>query len=242
MKCPKEAYLLNETNYSSLSPRKITLACIIIVLVFVVIDLFTQFARYNTFDFPLRFRVDRLFHLGREANIPTWFSTVLLLFAAVLRGFIANAKFKACEHYRYHWLVLSLIFVYLSMDEAAILHEEIGDLLGSILPGTLFRYGWVTVGIPGAAFFAISYYRFLDSLPSRTKQLIFTAGIIFVIGAIGFEILAMPYENGRAGDFGFSILVAIEELLEMLGIILFNFALMELISSTMNGIEPIRSK
>jgi hypothetical protein len=218
------------------SPAKVATSCIVVAVLFVIIDLVTQYGRYYPFDFPGRFRLDRLFHMGREANVPAWFSTVLFIFVALLLGIIAYAKTVARAAFRYQWLILTVGFVYLSADEAAMLHEEFGGGVAVLFPNTVFSHGWFVAGAIGVVLLGVVYLSFLFSLPRKTRRLFFAAGAIFVSGAIGVEALASPYELGRAGDFTFAMLVALEEFLELTGVSIFSYALMDYIYTMMDGL------
>jgi len=66
----------------------------------------------------------RLFDLDLEANLPTWVSS--LQFAAVAGCAFVLARF-AVRRQRYGWATLSAIFAFLSLDELALLHEELVD-------------------------------------------------------------------------------------------------------------------
>lgn len=175
--------------------------------------------------------------MGREANIPAWYATVLFLAAGVILGVIAYIKLTSRDRYRYHWLSLSLLFIYMSADEAAIIHEEIGNFLGTQLPNSIFRHGWFVFGGMVVIFLALVYFRFFRTLPIRTRYLFLASSLIFVGGAIGVELLALPYENGRQADLLFAVFVDIEELLENIGLVLFISALLDYMYSTMNGVE-----
>lgn len=63
-----------------------------------------------------------LFDLNGEENIPAFYSAALLLSAAVLLGRIAFLKRRS--RYCLYWASLSMLFVYLSVDEAMAIHED----------------------------------------------------------------------------------------------------------------------
>ncbi|MDP6342100.1 MAG: hypothetical protein QF491_01110, partial [Alphaproteobacteria bacterium] len=63
------------------------------------------------------------FSLGYEANVPTWYSSVLLLACAAVLAVIGFSRPPGKGGYRRHWLALAAIFAYMSLDEAAVLHE-----------------------------------------------------------------------------------------------------------------------
>jgi hypothetical protein len=63
-----------------------------------------------------------LFSLSYEGNLPTWYSSALLLACAITLAAIAPSA--AAGQGRY-WGLLSALFGYLSIDEAVGLHEQL---------------------------------------------------------------------------------------------------------------------
>ena len=156
----------------------------------------------------------------------------LALFSSVLLAVIAFAK-KNGGPYFLSWTALSIIFLFLSLDEGAGLHELWTPLLLRSFDARGFLYFvWV---VPYTAFvliFALTYLSFLAHLPVKTRNLFLTAGAIFVSGALGMELI----EGNYANSFGernmvMAILTTIEEFLEMMGVVVFIYALMSYLSS-----------
>ena len=135
-------------------------------------------------------------------------------------------------------MALSAIFVYLSVDEAAVLHEQITSAFNAHYKGTLLGYGgWVGYGIVTVSVLGLLFLPFLLSLPQWTRVLFVLAGALFIGGAVGVEILALPYEAGRPAEFRWALLVALEESMELLGITLFIVSLQHYIRVHMPPIE-----
>ena len=178
------------------------------------------------------------FDLGGESNIPAWFSSKLLLIAALLVGFIAAIKKTRKEEFSNHWLLLTFIFVFLSCDETVQIHEATGSHVHSIanLPFTKF-IGWVIPYSLLVILFGAAYLRFFLHLPRRFKLLFASAGGIYVGGALGMELLTGAIGRvvleGRI-HFLFNIL---EESLEMAGIAVFIYALLSYLSSEMRQVN-----
>jgi hypothetical protein len=196
-----------------------------------------------------------LFYVGKEAAIPTWYSSFALLLSSGLLATIAVAKRKQGDRYARHWLGLSIVFFLLSMDEVVQVHETLGgpevqrflsDTLG-LDAGGLAHSLWV---IPGAAMvlvFVLAYVRFLVGLPRQTRRLFLVGGTLFVVGALGFEALGglVVSGNGGIGDWSsvgavpkmlYATLTSIEEFLEMMGVVVFIYALLSYISTHMKGL------
>ena len=179
----------------------------------------------------------RLFIATGEANIMAWYSSSALLLCSFLLGIIAQAKKINHGVYILHWWILSLAFLYLSVDEAAVIHE-MGRLPMRYLfnLGGIFYYGWIIPAGIAVLIFGLAYLKFLAHLPSKTKWLFVVSGGIFVGGAIGtvaiVGLLNDFYGQGRiASDEMLISIKTIGEFFEMLGIVIFIYALLDYMSS-----------
>src|SRR5688572_33370381 len=59
-----------------------------------------------------------------EYNIPALFSTLLLFLAAVFSYAIYRMPDRQIQKIKNYWLTLSLVFLFLSIDEALAIHER----------------------------------------------------------------------------------------------------------------------
>ncbi len=163
----------------------------------------------------------RLFEFGDEANIPTWYSAILLITAAGI-AFLCGHEVDAPGLRRYWW-GLAAIFVFLSLDETAQLHELSSKIIRLNFESEgIFFWPWVLpFGIIALLVGGI-YVRFLLLIPPRTAVTFVGAGGFYVAGAIGFEIVAALFaEAGDTRSLTVRLLVTIEEFLEMCGPSLF---------------------
>ncbi|HLL46809.1 MAG TPA: hypothetical protein VK399_08860, partial [Longimicrobiaceae bacterium] len=124
--------------------------------------------------------------------------------------------------------VLALLFLYLSVDEAAELHELlIEPLRGSLNAGGLFHFAWVVPAIALLAVLGLAYARFLVHLPASTRRLFIMAAATFVGGAVGAEMVGGAWVESRGfHNLGSVLIWTVEESLEMLGIVVFVYALL----------------
>ncbi|QBA64720.1 hypothetical protein [Muriicola soli] len=127
------------------------------------------------------------------------------------------------------WIILGILFIFLGIDEFASIHEKVGDYFRNRmnLTGYLETAWIVPYGIAVLVLF-ILYFKFLSRLPRRTRKYFVISGLIFVFGAIGFEIIATKMSKK---DFSYHIIMTLEESFEMIGIALFIYTLLDYIST-----------
>ena len=169
-----------------------------------------------------------LFNIRTEGNIPAYYSSITILFASFLLGFISF--FRKVNGLSYSlWFILSIIFFYLSIDESVQIHERVGVLFDRNFNFTGYlSWGWVIpYGSLFLVFSAVYFFKFLPQLPKKIALLFIISGSIFVIGAIGVEMLAAKnYNSDNFSEIINAICYSIEEFLEMLGIALFIYSLL----------------
>ncbi|WP_437511946.1 hypothetical protein [Sorangium sp. So ce1099] len=165
-----------------------------------------------------------LLSLSYEQNVPTWYTSSLLLVCSLTLAVIATGAGRAGAFAR-HWWGLAAAFLYISLDEVVEIHEAAGSWLE--LGGALY-FSWV---VPAAAFvavFALAYLRFLSHLPRHTRNRFLLSGSIYVAGALVLE-LPLGYWTEQAGsdNLVYALIDFVEESLEMLGVNLFLLSLVD---------------
>ena len=85
--------------------------------------------------------------------------------------------------------------------------------------------------IPAIAFLSVlilTYLKFILSLPNRTKFWLILSGTVYILGAIGMELIGgYRVELYGYNDSIYIVIATIEEMLEMTGTILFIYTLLE---------------
>lgn len=176
------------------------------------------------------------FDMNGENNVPTWFSSGLLLLAASLLAIVGSVQRAGRHRYAVHWLGLAAVFLLLSADETASFHEKLINPISGALTvlglraGGVLGYAWVVVGAAFVLAVGIAYLGFLRALPVRTRRLFIASAVLFVGGAIGMELIG-GYYHDLLGDAYLAtprhvLLSHAEESLEMSGTILFIYALL----------------
>jgi hypothetical protein len=180
-----------------------------------------------------------LFDMDQEHNIPTLFSSLMLLTSALLLLLIATAKRKEGQTEHWYWHGMAAVFLFLSVDEITILHERFNDPVRDTLQTTgALHFAWV---IPYAIIIltlTVLYARFvLKIIPRRTRKLMILSACIFIGGALGLE-LAGSYYFSKAGeiDITFALMATVEETMEMVGVVLFVYALMDYMATQLKSL------
>lgn len=211
----------------TLDAKKIVLCFTTVVLSFAVLHIATNFIPYHMGhglgSMPM-------FDLDAEANIPTLYSSVALLCCSALLTLIASIRRKHKTSY-YAWAGLAILFLVLSVDEGAALHEyfSISDAVG------MLRSIWVIPLIMVAAFFAFVYGRFLIDLPARTRYLVVVSGLTYILGALVVDLMGGLHFKSHGVDTLYLTFAMVEELLEMAAVVILIFALLSHISAELNG-------
>ncbi|HWO43359.1 MAG TPA: hypothetical protein VNO43_16315 [Candidatus Eisenbacteria bacterium] len=177
-----------------------------------------------------------LFDLDAEANIPTYFSASLLLSAALFLSIISTLKRKARAPYASNWTILAFIFLYLAVDEAARLHDlmtrPLRELLSDRATG-IFYFTWVIPGLALTFVLGVFFLRFMLHLPAQTRSSFVIAGVLYIAGAIGLEMIGGRYAEQRGlDDLTYTMITTLEESLEMAGSIIFVRGLMVYVAIT----------
>lgn len=177
-----------------------------------------------------RFAARDRFFFDHENNLPTFFSTFILLLAGVQLALIASIKQRQADPFRRQWWGMAVLFVLLAVDEAASLHELLIQPLRVAFGFTgLLWFGWVLAGAAFALLFAVLHLRFLASLPSRVRWWFLLCGAAYVGGAVGLEMVGgKVFLAGQpSGELApYMLVMTLEESLEMVAILLFNGTLM----------------
>jgi len=180
-----------------------------------------------------------IFDLWAEASIPSWYSVSLLLACSALLAVIAVAKQQATDRYARHWIGLALIFLALSIDDAADLHGHTSYKLQEMFEtGGFFAYAWVIPAAIACLAVGLAYLRFLNDLPPATRWRFVIGGVLFLTGALLMEMIEGRYDTQHGVEnMPYRIMVAIEESLEMAGIVIFISALLTYLSGLAEKVE-----
>jgi len=221
----------------SISPRKIIqglgLAILFLIIAHVFVTLYRLLLGRALFGLVWRF------DLMSDKSVPTWYASVTLLICFVLLLMISLAKRKVGDRYTHHWEVLSAIFLFLSLDETATIHEWSGNLVSKAFQTSDFlNYPWVIFGVIFVIILVPAYLKFFLDLPAKIKWLFFISGTIYVGGGIGVEMINARHESLHGWEnLTYSMMTALEESLEMAGVAIFIYALLLYLRSNVKEVQ-----
>ncbi|WP_105036581.1 hypothetical protein [Cryobacterium aureum] len=199
----------------------------IVALVFAVMlltGLVSHYLRANldsaTLGWPALSSAASLLYADGEANLWAWASGLLLAgigLALAAVGFTARSEGAIGAPY----FVLAAVAVELSADEIAQLHEKLArfDL------SSRFTFAWLTVGVPLAIVFGLIILWIARRIDRQLRRRLIVAGIIYLLGAVGFETIGGIVVGGHLDDLSrasltYHLLVGVEEGLEVTGALL----------------------
>ena len=174
----------------------------------------------------------KLFDFNLEANLPTYFSSLILLINGILLALI-GARYRILAEKYWHWIGLAAIFFFLALDEMIQIHEQLRAPMEALLDTSgLFYFAWFIPYIIITIIIGIAYFKFLMRLPKRILKFFIIAGVLFISGAVGMEAIGGMYSEQYGEEtLAYYLMYTVEETLEMSGALVFLYALMLYISS-----------
>ena len=164
-------------------------------------------------------QIERLINVGLEGNFPTWFSSMLLAIAA----FLAYRCAIIVKEGRSLWGLLSLGLLFMSCDEVAQIHENLGNVLNKYLfrSSGIEHSAWViTLGpfvLLAFVIFAIKFKKYLRGSYKAMRALIIGA-IVYIFGAFILESTINLLNHGNL-EWLWKIENILEEACELFGAI-----------------------
>lgn len=174
-----------------------------------------------------------LFNIATEANIPTFFASLLLMTSAALFLLLWRIG-KSGERDSRVWLLLSAIFAFLAVDEVAMIHEKfIEPVRAGLDTGGFLYFAWIVPYAIAAAAVAVYAAPTIWRTGPRFVKLFCIAGALYFGGAVGVEMIGGKYYEANAAyvDLQYRLIQSVEETLEFAGVIVLVYTLLALIST-----------
>lgn len=175
----------------------------------------------------LRGNLFNFLSVDQEAMLPSWYGSSLWFIAAML----ALLMVFAAARRRTSWALFCLLCLYFSLDESAVVHEKLNDP-GSQLAANMgieTEFSWLLLAALPVLVIVGVLLRHVWGLPVLQRVLIIAAGLVFLGGAVGFEILGGAVWNPNDYTWEYYRFALAEEFLEMAGVSLLIAALLSLV-------------
>lgn len=206
---------------------------IVVTFLVIVLGLFREWFVMHYGELTI-FQDMRHIALDAEQCLNAWYSSSLMLTAAILLWSTARLAQWHQDVDVIYWRVLSIVFVGLSLDESTSVHELALEPVRDAVGATgVFYYAWVIPALVLVPLFGLAYHRFLGRLAAPYGLWILISGAIFVSGALGME-MAGGWADVTYGEHSQPViaLFIIEESLELIGMTSFVIALMSYLRHT----------
>lgn len=222
---------------SRISIRRVTMTLAIVSGLFTVMGLVTQILSPGPAE---QYTWTHMFDLDGEATLPAWFQTGLLLVCGALQWMIGSSR-ETDDRFSRYWKFLAWVFVYLAADENATIHETLGFWISKHSVHSMGVYAWLIPGIAFVTYMGFASWKFLHHLPAPIRRGLMIAAAVYLTGAAGMELIEAPLDE-LWGSLPFSMLVVVEETLEMAGLVIFIHTLLSYIKTLPKGptltVEP----
>lgn len=180
-----------------------------------------------------------LFSVSVERSFYTWFSQLLLAWAAVLLWDTGRRIVHEDRWMGRHWMFLGVVFFMLSADEVLQFHEMMHAISSVIETSGFLTYAWVIPATIICILGFIALLPFLRHLPARVRRLMIRSAAIFVGGAVGVEAISgkIYADYGDKDGLHYRLATSVEEGMEGLGVMVFISAI--LLYRCGRGIAPL---
>jgi hypothetical protein len=229
----KNALVANEET-QNIQPGKVALFLGCIAGILILIHLSDQLNRYF-FDLPVALIPE--LYLDEKNSISTYFLTSLFTLSSVLLVLIWMITKKKDDPFANYWFALAIVFLVFSIDKMIILRERINIIFWNYATNLIWSsIKWIITGL--LIVVVIIFIRFLLHLPIEDRLVILLAAVLFIGGSVVIDYLTGIFFNLH-GEFSiaYSVLTTLEVALEMIGSIVFIFALLNYMGRNGYGIK-----
>jgi hypothetical protein len=183
--------------------------------------------------------------LFTEASIPSFFSAVMLVVAAVVAAVLSRVEGGRRARDGRAWAFITALLLFMAVDEAAMIHEIALNFGQRRQEDGMLYYFWV-IPFGGLALVCMAVLLpFWWRLPRHTKWWLAAAAALFLASAIGMELVesALVAEAGEQAAYArWNVIAAItvEECGEMLAVGMAIYALLQHLALTQGTYGTVR--
>lgn len=176
----------------------------------------------QTLSGPWPAPLPRLLDPNEESSLYTWFSVLVLGVAALLMLDLGQRTPPSERMLRWGWIGVGLAVLAVSADELLMIHEAIAVRLHDRFQwGGYLRFAWVVPALAVVGLGGLMVLPFLARLPAPTRRRMIVAGVVFVAGAVGIEMIGGKlWDEGLEDSLSYALVTGAEEALEGLGVLI----------------------
>ncbi|MCA1494641.1 hypothetical protein [Sinorhizobium alkalisoli] len=169
-----------------------------------------------------------LLDVDSETSAFTWLSVVATFSAAWLLLRAGSEAATRGSALTWHWYFLAALFLLVSFDEFAGIHEKISAALASRIDNTgMLYFAWAApfgvISLVGLA----AFIPFIRSFPPGLAVLLLLSAASYLGGAVGFEMIGGSVAEVQGiNSLRYRILANAEEGLEITGVLIFIYVLL----------------
>lgn len=216
-------------NIISLNTFSVTRALGAVAFLLLLANIVGQLSIYHAGQADV-YELAAFFYFDNEDNVPSGFSTLLLLISTLLLFVITLLNRNQTGSKVSYWVVLTVGFLFMALDEELSFHEKLIRPVRMLFNDDhygIFYYTWVIPAIVLVLLLGLFFLKFVIQLPAKTRFNVILAATLYIGGAIGVELFGGLYHELYGNlNLTYSMIVTVEESLEMAGIIVFIRALL----------------
>lgn len=196
--------------------------------------------------YPIARGLVPLFHVDFEENVPTFMAFLLLVSCALAAAGLSALETRRARHRR-AWGLIAFLLLLVAADEVFGIHEQVGEfLIDSLHISGLPLFAWVVPYSVAVILLAAFFMAWFLELDSKLRLSLFCAGLLFLSGAVGLELVASSHYEGLppnrdvyrtlTGD----LLATLEEALEFSGAAVFLHAMVRNLGGiSFRALDPV---
>jgi len=170
-------------------------------------------------------------YVNSSDNLPKWYSSMLLSLSGILLYLIAQ-KNKAPGRHFFSWSLLSFTFFFLSLAKTTSFDQSFFGTIRMGLRAVGIQINPFLFGVTLIALFLFLFAPFFSMMEGRGKKYVAISVIVYVFVSLFFDVLSSHLYGTRILYVLFS---GCEELCEMIGSIIFLYALLLHIGAPRTG-------
>lgn len=161
-------------------------------------------------------------YVNSDSNLPKWYSSLLLALSGVLL-YLLSQKNKAPGRHFFAWGLLSFTFFFLSLAKTTSFDQSFFGTIRMGLRAVGIQINPFLFGVLLIALFLLLFAPFYSMMEGKVKKYVALSVIIYVFVSLFFDVLSSLLYHTPVLYVVFS---GCEELCEMIGTIIFLYALL----------------